>query len=140
MSNKITKDNNNILSDLLAEITPQKQKRTDNKMLLAAKIKDGINNKNWRNIDLAEALSQKPSVITKWLSGTHNFTADTLSDIEEALSIKLLAVDNKKEHQIIHYRLNVTTTVTNKESSSCNATPVNNLLYPLSESETTYQA
>lgn len=85
-----------ILSEIFAEITPKEQKRTDTRMLLAAKIKDGMNAKGWRNKQLAEALEQQPSVITKWLSGTRNFTSDTLSDIENILNIKLLAVDDIK--------------------------------------------
>ena len=89
MSKGLHQYTSDTLSKILAEITPREQKRTDNRMLLAAKIKDGMNAKGWRNKQLAEALEQNPSVITKWLSGTHNFTSDTLRDIEEILGITL---------------------------------------------------
>jgi ribosome-binding protein aMBF1 (putative translation factor) len=64
-----------------------------------------------RNKQLAEALEQNPSVITKWLSGTHNFTSDTLSDIEEVLGISLLVVQARKETQIVHYHVQITSVV-----------------------------
>lgn len=109
----------NILSEIFAEITPKEQKRTDSRMLLAAKIKDGMNAKGWRNKELAEALEQNPSVITKWLSGTHNFTSDTLSDIEDVLGIKLLAIDEKKESQVIHYYFQITSMVVSTKQDDC---------------------
>lgn len=61
-------------------------------MLLAAKINDGMKAKGWQNKQLAEALEQNPSIITKWLIGIHNFTSDNLSDIEEVLGISLLDI------------------------------------------------
>jgi ribosome-binding protein aMBF1 (putative translation factor) len=115
MNKKAEKYHSEILSEIFDEISPQEQKRTDNRMLLAAKIKDGMNAKGWRKTHLAEVLGKKNSVITKWLSGTHNFTSDTLSDIQDVLGIKLLAVDEKKEPQVIHYHIQVSSTSVNTE-------------------------
>lgn len=63
---------------------------------------------------LAEALNQLPSVITKWLRGTHNFTSDTLSNIENILGIKLLAVEEKREQQVVSYRTQISAAVVNE--------------------------
>lgn len=46
-------------------------------------------------IDLAKKFGKSPSEITKWLSGNHNFTVDTLIEIERVLDIKLLAPEEK---------------------------------------------
>lgn len=78
-----------LLDQLLEQITPIEQNRTDNRMLLAARIADVMREKNISQKALAEKLGKKHSVITLWLSGTHNFTCETLSDIEMALDIKL---------------------------------------------------
>jgi transcriptional regulator with XRE-family HTH domain len=87
---------NNFLDKILNSITPIEQHRTDNRMLLAAKIADAMQSKKISSAQLAKQLGKSPSVITKWLSGTHNFTSDTLSDIEFILDIKLLQViDNQ---------------------------------------------
>ena len=87
----MTTSNHNIslLDQLLESITPIEQNRTDNRMLLAARIADVMREKNISQKVLAEKLGKKHSVITLWLSGTHNFTCETLSDIEMALDIKL---------------------------------------------------
>jgi len=119
MNKKADQYTSDILSEIFAEITPREQKRTDNRMLLAAKIKDGMNAKGWRNKQLAEALEQNPSVITKWLSGTHNFTSDTLSDIEEVLGISLLNVQAKKEIQIVHYHVQISSVVVSTKQDDC---------------------
>lgn len=130
MSKRADKYNSEILSDLFAEVTPKEQKRTDIRMLLAAKIKDGMNAKGWRNRQLAEALNKKDSVISKWLSGTHNFTSDTLSDIGDVLDIKLLDVESKKKSQIVHYHVQLTTMAVNNKQGVCNPVPAVSMFYP----------
>lgn len=41
-------------------------------------------------------LTTCPSLVSKWLSGTHNFTIDTLTDIQRVLGIRLLDVEPRK--------------------------------------------
>lgn len=80
---------NNILNDILDEVTPSELLKVEKRMLLACKISDGIKAKGWKKNDFARALKKRPSEITKWLSGTHNFNIDTLFDIETILDISL---------------------------------------------------
>ena len=42
--------------------------------------------------DLANMLGKKESEISKWMRGTHNFTIDTISSIENALGTPILQV------------------------------------------------
>ena len=80
-----------IIEDILNSISPSEARQTDNKMLIAAKISDAMQAKGWKKKDLLEALGRKnQSLITKWLSGTHNFTIDTLSELEVVLGTNLL--------------------------------------------------
>lgn len=89
-----TKD---ILEEILNEISPTDQRKTENKMLLAARIMDAIKAKGWGKSQFAEVIGVKPSVVTKWVSGTHNFTIDTLSEIEMVLDVKLLNTKERVE-------------------------------------------
>ena len=82
-----------LLSDLLSEISPQEQEKTDKRMLLALKIADAMKIKGLKKIDLAKKMDKQPSVITKWLSGTHNFEIDTLFELEYHLAINLVNVN-----------------------------------------------
>lgn len=100
--------NSEIIDSLLDSISPKEEKRIRNRMLLAAKIDDAMKVKGWKPKDLLKALGMKhPSVITKWLSGTHNFTADTLTDIGTVLGINLLDLDEKQEQVVVTYHMEV---------------------------------
>lgn len=99
--------NSPLLNNLLKEIDPADQAKTDAKMELAAKIAQAMEAKNWKKKDLLNAVGKdNPSIITKWLSGTHNFTVDTLVDLENALGIKLIDLEVKKI-PIVEYRIHV---------------------------------
>jgi transcriptional regulator with XRE-family HTH domain len=76
-------------------------------MLLAAQIQDAMLAKGIGKKQFADLLGKKPSVITKWLSGTHNFEIHTLTQIANALNIKLFAFDvpNDKETIILNPNL-----------------------------------
>ncbi len=97
-----------LLDSLLNEITPEEQEKTNKTMELAVKIADAIKNKGWKKKEFAEKLNKKPSEISKWLSGTHNFTLDTLFDIERILDIKLIDTKSNSvipESKIIHFSI-----------------------------------
>ena len=106
--NKTDIYNSPIIDELLKEISPEELERTEKRMLLAARINDAIKAKGWKRKDFAEVLKKTPSEISKWLSGTHNFTSDTLFDIERVLSIKLLKLDNRPSEIINTYIIKVT--------------------------------
>jgi transcriptional regulator with XRE-family HTH domain len=89
-----TTTNKTLLSELLAGIDPKEQAKTDKRMTLATKIANGIKAKGLKKKEFAERMGKVPSEISKWLSGTHNFTSDTLMDIEAELGIKLINLDN----------------------------------------------
>lgn len=94
------------LDELLNEITPQEQAKIDAKMMLAARIDKAMKVKGWKKKDLMQAMGQKhQSVITKWLSGTHNFTMDTLVELEGVLDILLIAKSEKEPHLICLYKI-----------------------------------
>lgn len=107
-TNDMETETGNLLDEILASITPLEQSKVDTKMLLAAKIADGMKAKGWKNKDLLEAVGKEnPSVITKWLSGTHNFTSDTLVELEYALGIQLLDRFEKKTSVVVNYTISV---------------------------------
>lgn len=78
------------LDDFLAGISEKEQNETTARMKLAAAIDDAMKAQNISKSELATMTGQNNSVITKWLSGTQNFTTDTLEDIGQALHINLL--------------------------------------------------
>ncbi|MBK9014412.1 MAG: helix-turn-helix transcriptional regulator [Saprospiraceae bacterium] len=81
--------------------------RIENRMMLAAKIFEAMQRQGISKSKLAEMLEQHPSVVTKWLSGTHNFTTDTLSDIGRVLKIQLFAHNVEQPKQLVIERTTV---------------------------------
>ena len=105
MMNKAKLHTIDILDEILAEITPEESDRTTKRMELAARISDGIKANGWKKKDFAEAMHKQPSEITKWLSGTHNFTSDTLFDIERVLNMGLVSLKDVPKTQVIKYQV-----------------------------------
>jgi len=75
--------------------------KTEKNMLLAVRIDNAIKRMSYNKGEFASVMKVQPSVITKWLSGTHNFTIDTLFEIESALDITLIQTEEKASLQTI---------------------------------------
>jgi transcriptional regulator with XRE-family HTH domain len=113
--------NDEALNRLFSEITPEEQAKTDAKMLLAVKIADAMKTKNWNNKRLMKEMGKtNQSEITRWLSGTQNFTVETLVDLERVLDIKLLQLqDNKPTIKTIQqYKIDILVPFTRNEQNS----------------------
>ncbi len=84
--------------DIITEIPEDKKSKRQTlkmykRMLLAKKIKLKLKADKINITTFALELDRKPSEISKWLSGNHNFTIDTLLEIEDQLKINLLNID-----------------------------------------------
>ena len=77
----------NILEEFLSLSSSEELARTQTRMMLAAKIYDAMIAKGIDKKQFAELLGHRLSVINKWLSGRHNFTVDTLTDIQRVLGV-----------------------------------------------------
>lgn len=94
MKKKAREYDSPLLQNLLSEITPEEHERTLKQMMMSARIEDGIIAKGWSKGEFAKRINQTPSTISKWLSGSHNFTLDTLTDIQRVLGIQLLYLND----------------------------------------------
>jgi transcriptional regulator with XRE-family HTH domain len=89
MSNA-TQHSSPIIQEIRDRITPQLKQQIRRRMNLAAKIDDVLQARGLTNAEFAFMMGKKPSEISRWLSGTHNFTTETLWEIERVLCIQLL--------------------------------------------------
>ena len=60
------------------------------------RIHEILSSKNLDQKDLALLLNKKESEISKWMTGTHNFTLKTLIKIEETLDAPIIKVVTKE--------------------------------------------
>jgi len=93
-----------LIQNVLKDISSDESIKIEKRMLLAARIDDGIKAKGWKQKDLARAINKSPSEISKWMSGVHNFTADTLFDLERVLEIHLVNVENNQLIKTFKYK------------------------------------
>jgi len=103
--NKVTKARKHYsskLQELLDEVTPLEMEQTKTKMQLAARIEDFVRAKKWNKSQFAEKVGKNPSEITKWLSGTQNFTVDVLTEIASTLGVELTALFGKQQVHVIY--------------------------------------
>ncbi|MBA3900168.1 MAG: helix-turn-helix transcriptional regulator [Bacteroidetes bacterium] len=73
------------------KITPAFKHQINKRFAISEQLQLILTKKGWSQKYLAEQLGKKESEISKWLSGSHNFTSDTLGLIEyhlgEAITI-----------------------------------------------------
>lgn len=125
-----------LIDDLLDSIDPVEQAKVDAKMLIAAKIADAMKAKGWRNNDLLKAVNKEnPSIITKWLSGTHNFTVETLVELQNALGINLLNLSEPTAQVVTYFQ-----SVSQKAQTTCNDAFLNDILKKMEEHVPAYPA
>ena len=82
MKDKARLYRSSVLEEQLKKRDPLKTVQVKFKMGLAARLEDILNELGWNKKHFANQLGKSPSIITKWLSGTHNFTVDTITEIE----------------------------------------------------------
>ena len=94
--------------------------------LLSQKILEGIKARQLSRFSFAALMDVQPSIITRWLSGKHNFTIETLFQIEDCLGIKLLAIETPALNSVnLHLRVNSNQAVFNQEKAFPGFTSIN---------------
>lgn len=95
--NKARKYDSPTLRRIAERIPEELSQQNDRRMGLAVKITEALRAKGLTNQEFAFMMGKKPSEITRWLSGTHNFTTETLWEIERVLKIQLLTSSPKED-------------------------------------------
>ncbi|ROT08882.1 helix-turn-helix domain-containing protein [Lepagella muris] len=75
-----------------AKVSPEVRRRVDLSFLIVDRIHTILEERGLRQKDLASMLDKNESEISKWMRGTHNFTIETISQIENVLGVHILQV------------------------------------------------
>lgn len=75
-----------------ANVSPEVRRRVDLSFLIVDRIHGILEEKGLKQKDLANMLGKKESEISKWMRGTHNFTIETITAIENVLNVQILQV------------------------------------------------
>ena len=82
----------NIIEARRAKVTPEVRRRVEISFMIADIIHELLQKRGLKQKDLAERMNKKESEISKWMRGTHNFTLETISQIEAVLGEPILMV------------------------------------------------
>lgn len=81
-----------LFEKLLSQIPKDEMRSSDISFCIAVRILDVLDRKGWNKSDFARAMGKKESEISKWLSGQHNFTIQTIAKIETVLGDDIISV------------------------------------------------
>jgi len=96
------KSKHDISTWLKENYNPEIESYIDKNLAITEKVRIAMEKKGWKALDLAKAMSKSPSEISKWLSGTHNFTLKSLVKMEHALDVCLIHTEPIKEYEYVY--------------------------------------
>lgn len=74
------------------KVSPEVRRRVNLSFLIVDRIHSILEQRGLLQKDLASMLGKKESEISKWMRGTHNFTIETILQIEKVLGEPILQV------------------------------------------------
>ncbi len=89
-----------ILRRIEARIPKELSEQIDRRMGLAVKIAGTLRARGLTNQEFAFMMEKKPSEVSRWLSGTHNFTTETLWQMERVLNVQILTSSPSEAHVV----------------------------------------
>ena len=83
---------NSLFRQCLADIPEEQRVEFELSFGIAERISEILKSKGLTQKDFARLLGKRESEISKWMTGRHNFTTQTIARIETALGDKVLMV------------------------------------------------
>jgi ribosome-binding protein aMBF1 (putative translation factor) len=80
------------LKEMLSAVPADIQHEVDLEVAISNRINDLMLKRGLSKLEFAQALGKRPSEVTKWLSGQHNFTIRTLSLLSSFFGESLVRV------------------------------------------------
>ena len=83
---------NALFRQCLADVPEDQKAEFELSFGIAERISEVLKSKNLTQKDFAQKLHKRESEISKWMTGRHNFTIQTIAKIERALGCKLINI------------------------------------------------
>lgn len=96
-----------VLKGALKEVPEVITRETELAFDIVKRIYDILSRKSWTQADLARATHKTEAEVSRWLSGTYNFTIKSLALIESATGEKIVSVNQyrKPSELVSGYRI-----------------------------------
>ena len=91
----------------LNNVSPQIDRECDLTFHIVKRIHDILVRRGWSQANLARATHKTEAEVSRWMSGSHNFTVKTIALIETALDEKIISVNQyrKPSEVVTGYRI-----------------------------------
>ena len=80
---------------MVAAVPSDIKREVDLEVAISNRIYELMTKRGLSKVEFAQALGKRPSEITKWLSGQHNFTIRTLSILSSFFGEDLIKVEKR---------------------------------------------
>lgn len=94
---KVRRKTSPIVQKLLNRIPKEEFDLTSKRLLLSQKINNALKRNGLSKSDFADKMGVKPSNVSRWLKGDHNYTSDTLFKMEAILNESFVDLGERKE-------------------------------------------
>ncbi len=94
----------NINKDFFSDLKPEYEKYVNLSVEISDKIEELLKKKKISQRELADKLGKSESEISKWISGTHNFTLKSIAKIESVFNESILKVSTERKPMFITRR------------------------------------
>lgn len=81
------------LRELLSDISPEERAEARLSFQISNRLDSLMKEKGLSKKQLADAIGKRPSEITRWLSGEHNFTISTLAMLSSFFGQPIISVE-----------------------------------------------
>ena len=81
-----------MFDQIVAETPPELKKQLDMSFAIADKLDAILKERGMNQKEFAHKIGHTQAEVSRWLSGTHNFTLATLAKISVALGVNLFTV------------------------------------------------
>jgi transcriptional regulator with XRE-family HTH domain len=83
-------NSNHLFRSCVVNIPTNLNDKLDMSLRISDNIEEYLKQRGMSQKDLAEKMNKRPSEISKWMRGTHNFTIYTLYDIAKVLDVRVI--------------------------------------------------
>jgi antitoxin component HigA of HigAB toxin-antitoxin module len=95
-----TIDMSDLLNDIEQQTPPESVRFIEQSLAMANYIECLLSDKGLKQKDLADKMGKSEAEISKWLSGTHNFTLRSIAKIEAVLNESIIEFPQRKANTI----------------------------------------
>jgi transcriptional regulator with XRE-family HTH domain len=96
-----TIDMRDLLNEIEQQTPPESVRFIEKSLAMANYIEILLSDKGLKQKDLADKLGKSEAEISKWLSGTHNFTLRSIAKIEAVLNENIIEFPQRKANTLL---------------------------------------